>query len=65
MAGFGRSLPGRFEDGLNAGDRGQKKGDQASPGALTPGHLVGAELPAPHWEKRGGAGSGKDRKQNG
>ena len=29
MAGFGRSLLGRVEDGLNAGDRGQR--DQASP----------------------------------
>lgn len=43
----------------------RKRGIKHHPGALTPGHLVGAELPAPHWEKRGGAGSGKDRKQNG
>lgn len=43
----------------------RKRGIEHHPGALTPGHLVGAELPAPHWEKRGGAGLGKDRKQNG
>ena len=66
-SGWIRQVPlqGRSEDGQNAGDGGEKERDRASPRALWPGPLVGAELPAPRGGKRGGAGSGKERKQNG
>lgn len=49
-------------DGLNVGDKEEKKRGQSSLQFFGLG-IGGAELPATSWEKRGEAGSGKERDQ--